>query len=115
MHAVVIEYARNICGLENANTTENDIKTPHPVIALITQWEDHLGQIETRDRDSDLGGTMRLGSQKSILKSGSLVSQVYGSDVITERHRHRYEFNNTYREILESNGLQLSATSEDGE
>ncbi len=115
MHAVVIEYARNICGLDNANTTENDIKTPHPVIALITQWEDHLGRIETRDSDSDLGGTMRLGLQKSLLKPDSLVNKVYGSDVISERHRHRYEFNNTYREILESNGLVLSATSEDKE
>jgi CTP synthase len=115
MHAVVIEYARNICGLDNANTTENDIQTPHPVIALITQWEDHLGQIETRDKESDLGGTMRLGSQKSLLKSGSLVNKVYGADIITERHRHRYEFNNAYRDVLESNGLHLSATSEDGE
>jgi CTP synthase len=115
MHAVVIEYARNVCGLDDANTTENDIKTPHPVIALITQWQDHLGQIETRDLDSDLGGTMRLGLQKSKLKTGSLANSVYGSDVIAERHRHRYEFNNAYREPLESCGLTLSATSEDGE
>jgi CTP synthase len=115
MHAVVIEYARNVCGLDNANTTENDIKTPHPVIALITQWEDHLGQIEVRDTDSDLGGTMRLGLQKSLLIKGSLVSSVYGSEIISERHRHRYEFNNAYREVLEKNGLILSATSEDGE
>jgi CTP synthase len=115
MHAVVIEYARNICSLDNANTTENNIKTPHPVIALITQWEDHLGQIEVRDTDSDLGGTMRLGLQKSVLIKDSLVSSVYGSEVISERHRHRYEFNNAYREVLETNGLILSATSEDGE
>jgi len=115
MHAVVIEYARNICNLDNANTTENDIRTPHPVIALITQWEDHLGQIEVRDTDSDLGGTMRLGLQKSLLKKGSLVSSVYGSEIISERHRHRYEFNNAYRDVLEKNGLILSATSEDGE
>ncbi|MCF6288926.1 MAG: CTP synthase [Proteobacteria bacterium] len=115
MHAVVIEYARNVCSLNNANTTENDIKTPHPVIALITQWEDHLGQIEVRDFDSDLGGTMRLGLQKSLLKTDSLVTKIYDSDVIAERHRHRYEFNNAYREILENNGLVLSATSEDAE
>jgi CTP synthase len=115
MHAVVIEYARNICNLDNATTTENDIRTPHPVIALITQWEDHLGQIEVRDTDSDLGGTMRLGLQKSLLKKGSLVSSVYGSEIISERHRHRYEFNNAYRDVLEKNGLILSATSEDGE
>ncbi len=115
MHAVVIEYARNVCGLDNANTTENDIKTPHPVIALITQWEDHLGQIETRDAESDLGGTMRLGLQKSLLKPSSLVNKVYGADVISERHRHRYEFNNAYREVLENKGLVLSATSEDKE
>lgn len=115
MHAVVIEYARNVCGLDNANTTENDIKTPHPVIALITQWQDELGQIEIRDKDSDLGGTMRLGAQKSNLTKGSLVNSVYQADIITERHRHRYEFNNAYRDILQSNGLQLSASSEDGE
>lgn len=115
MHAVVIEYARNVCGLDNANTTENDIKTPHPVIALITQWQDELGQVEIRDKDSDLGGTMRLGAQKSVLAKGSLVNKVYGTDIITERHRHRYEFNNAYRDILQTNGLQLSATSEDGE
>lgn len=115
MHAVVIEFARHICGLEQANTTENDIKSPHPVIALITQWEDQLGQIETRNAESDLGGTMRLGLQKSRLKPGSLVNKVYAADVISERHRHRYEFNNTYREVLEKNGLILSATSEDGE
>jgi len=115
MHAVVIEYARNVCHLEQANTTENNLQTPHPVIALITQWEDHLGQIETRDKQSDLGGTMRLGSQKSILNQGSLVNKIYGADVINERHRHRYEFNNIYRKIIEENGLILSATSEDGE
>ncbi len=114
MHAVVIEYARNVCGLENANTTENDIQTPHPVIALITQWQDELGQVEIRDKDSDLGGTMRLGAQKSVLTEGSLVNSIYESDSITERHRHRYEFNNAYRDILQTNGLQLSATSEDG-
>ncbi len=115
MHAVVIEYARNVCGLDDANTTENDIKTPHPVIALITQWQDELGQVEIRDKDSDLGGTMRLGAQKSLLAKGSLVNRVYDADTITERHRHRYEFNNAYRDILQTNGLQLSATSEDGE
>ncbi len=115
MHAVVIEYARNVCNLENANTTENDIQTPHPVIALITQWQDELGQVEIRDKDSDLGGTMRLGAQKSILAKGSLVNSIYEADSITERHRHRYEFNNAYRDILQTNGLQLSATSEDGE
>ena len=114
MHAVVIEYARNVCGLDNANTTENNIKTPHPVIALITQWQDDLGQVEIRDKDSDLGGTMRLGAQKSILAKDSLVNSIYESDSITERHRHRYEFNNAYRDILQTNGLQLSATSEDG-
>ena len=115
MHAVVIEYARNVCGLTGANTTENNLQSPHPVIALITQWEDHLGQIETRNTNSDLGGTMRLGAQKSILSLGSLVNKVYGAKVITERHRHRYEFNNAYRELLETNGLKLTATSEDGQ
>jgi len=115
MHAVVIEYARNVCHLEKANTTENNIETPHPVIALITQWQDHLGQVETRSKDSDLGGTMRLGSQKSLLQKDSLARKVYGKDIIEERHRHRYEFNNTYRQILQENGLTLSATSDDGD
>lgn len=115
MHAVVIEYARNVCHLEKANTTENNIETPHPVIALITQWQDHLGQVETRSKDSDLGGTMRLGSQKSLLQKDSLAQKVYGKDIIEERHRHRYEFNNTYRQILQENGLTLSATSDDGD
>lgn len=114
MHAVVIEFARNVCGLEQANTTENNIQTPHPVIALITQWKDDLGQIETRDTESDLGGTMRLGTQKSLLEKDSLVSKVYQAEVISERHRHRYEFNNAYREVLIDNGLKLSGTSEDG-
>jgi CTP synthase len=114
MHAVVIEFARNVCGLAGANTTENNIEADHPVIALITQWEDHLGKIETRNRNSDLGGTMRLGAQKSVLLEGTLARKVYGEDIICERHRHRYEFNNTYREVLQQNGLTLSATSEDG-
>ncbi len=115
MHAVVIEYARHVCGLEYANTTENDLQTPHPVIALITQWQDHLGQIETRNENSDMGGTMRLGSQIAVLAKDSLVNKVYAADKISERHRHRYEFNNAYRDILQQNGLILSAKSEDGE
>ena len=111
----MIEYARHVCGLEHANTTENDLQTPHPVIALITQWQDHLGQIETRNENSDMGGTMRLGAQVAVLAKDSLACKVYGTEKIRERHRHRYEFNNAYRQVLQQNGLILSAKSEDGE
>ena len=94
---------------------EFDHETPHPVIALITEWRDASGQVETRDADSDLGGTMRLGGQECHLKGGTLVQSAYGKDVIIERHRHRYEFNNQYREKLEAAGLVVSGESMDGE
>ncbi len=113
MHAAVIDYARNVCGLSAANTTENDDKTPHPVIGLITEWMDRAGQKEIRDSQSDLGGTMRLGAQNSLLKAGSLAHRVYGSEVISERHRHRYEFNNNYAEKLSDAGMVFSGHSED--
>ncbi len=115
MHAAVVEYARNVCGLAGANTTENDRNTQHPVIALISEWLDRTGAIEQRDDNSDLGGTMRLGGQLCKLIPGSLSRNVYGQDVINERHRHRYEFNNAYRDILQQHGLQLAGFSEDGE
>ncbi|MCX7552453.1 CTP synthase [Marinicella sp. S1101] len=113
MHAAVIDYARNVCGLSGANTTENHDKTPHPVIGLITEWMDREGQKEIRDSQSDLGGTMRLGAQKSRLKANSLAHQVYGKEVISERHRHRYEFNNNYAQQLSDAGLVFSGHSED--
>jgi CTP synthase len=115
MHAAVIDFARNVCGLDNANTTENNPETPHPVIGLITEWMDAQGQKEYRDAHSDLGGTMRLGAQDTKLSAGSLAANVYGQDVISERHRHRYEFNNHYREQLAEAGLVFSGHSADGQ
>ncbi|MCF8149264.1 MAG: CTP synthase [Burkholderiaceae bacterium] len=114
MQLAVIEYARNVSGLSGAHSTEFDAETPHPVIALITEWLDREGRIETRNADSDLGGTMRLGGQKCRLAEGSLVRKVYGSEVITERHRHRYEVNNAYLPRLEQSGLRVSGTSAEG-
>jgi len=114
MHAAVVDYARNVCGLTDANTTENHDSTPHPVIGLITEWMDRAGQKEIRDSQSDLGGTMRLGAQNSKLDPGTLAHEVYGKDVISERHRHRYEFNNNYEQPLSEAGLVFSGHSEDG-
>ncbi len=113
MQAAVIEYARNVAGLENANSTENDKATPHPVIGLITEWRTASGEIERRSEESDLGGTMRLGLQEQRLKPGTLARELYGQDVVGERHRHRYEFNNRYRTQLEEAGLVISAKSID--
>lgn len=113
MHAAVIDYARNVCGLEGANTTENNDKTPHPVIGLITEWMDRAGQKEIRSSQSDMGGTMRLGAQNSLLDPGSLAHRIYGKDMISERHRHRYEFNNNYVKQLSDAGLVFSGHSED--
>ena len=115
MHAAVIDYARNVCGLTQANTTENNEQTPHPVIGLITEWMDREGQKEIRDSESDLGGTMRLGAQNSRLEAGTLAHRVYGKELISERHRHRYEFNNNYQQQLTDAGLVISGHSEDGQ
>lgn len=115
MQVAVIEIARDIAGLENANSTEFDKETKHPVIGLITEWQDASGKIEQRDEDSDLGGTMRLGGQECQLVEGSLAKELYQSDKITERHRHRYEFNNKYQQQLESKGMRISGRSMDGE
>ncbi|MBV1951506.1 MAG: CTP synthase [Cycloclasticus sp.] len=114
MQSAVIEYARNKIGLTGANSTEFMQDSPYPVIGLITEWLDEDGQLEKRHATSDLGGTMRLGSQKCQLTPGSLAHKVYGKDVITERHRHRYEFNNTFLEQFESEGLVISGKSMDG-
>ncbi|HLF29995.1 MAG TPA: CTP synthase [Xanthomonadales bacterium] len=113
MQAAVVEFARNVCGLKDAHTTEIDPTTPHPVIGLITEWLDKSGKLETRQADSDLGGTMRLGGQQCRLRDGSLARKLYGQEVITERHRHRYEFNNRYRDVLQKNGMLLSGLSMD--
>ena len=114
MQVAVIEYARHVAGLEGAHSTEFRKDTPHPVIALITEWQDREGRIERRDEHSDLGGTMRLGAQPCRLVADSLAHRTYGRDVIMERHRHRYEFNNAYRDTLEAAGLRISGTSTDG-
>ncbi|MGY0797956.1 CTP synthase [Lysobacter sp. A286] len=113
MQAAVVDYARNQAGLEDANSTENDKSTPHPVIGLITEWRTATGEVERRSEDGDLGGTMRLGLQEQRLKPGTLAHELYGKDVVAERHRHRYEFNNRYRTQLEDAGLVISAKSMD--
>lgn len=113
MQVAVIEYARNVCGLGKAHSTEFAPHTPDPVIALITEWRDRSGIVETRSERSDLGGTMRLGAQEAFLENGSLAHKVYGKDTVVERHRHRFEFNNNYREQLEKAGLKFSGKSVD--
>lgn len=114
MQVAVIEYARHKAGLDNAHSTEFNHDTPNPVIALITEWQDADGNVQTRDNNSDLGGSMRLGGQDCLLREGSWMRQLYGKDVINERHRHRYEFNNTFRDRLEQAGMALVGTSADG-
>jgi CTP synthase len=114
MQVAVIEFARNVAGLEGAQSTEFDPDSPHPVIALITEWLDADGNLEVRDEDSDLGGTMRLGGQECRLEEGSRARQLYDREVIVERHRHRYEFNNRYLETLQKAGLRISGRSIDG-
>ena len=108
MQLAVIEYARHVCGLEGANSTEFDPDTPHPVIALITEWQGRDGKVEHRTEKSDLGGTMRLGAQAAMLEQGTLARKIYGSDTINERHRHRYEVNNQYLDRLKDKGLRVS-------
>lgn len=113
MQAAVVDYARHVVGLENANSTENDKNSPHPVIGLITEWRTATGEIERRSENSDLGGTMRLGLQEQRIKPGTLARELYGKGVVGERHRHRYEFNNRYRTQLEDAGLVIAAKSMD--
>lgn len=113
MQVAVIEFARNVAGLKGANSTEFDRDTPHPVVALITEWVNKDGRIEVRDEASDLGGTMRLGSQAATLEQGSKAREIYGADTIMERHRHRYEVNEGYVEQLKSAGLRIGGWSEE--
>jgi CTP synthase len=113
MQAAVVEYARNVCGFDDANSTEINPQTGNPVIGLITEWLDASGSVEKRSEQSDLGGTMRLGEQRCRLRTDSLARKLYGQDIITERHRHRYEFNNHYRDTLKKNGMLLSGHSMD--
>ena len=114
MQLAVIEFARNVAGLKDAHSSEFDANTQHPVIALITEWQDKDGRIEKRDADSDLGGTMRLGGQRCQLLPNTLARSAYGTDTIIERHRHRYEFNNHYLEQLTAAGLVIGGKSSDG-
>lgn len=111
MQIALIEYARDVAGLAGANSTEFDLKTPHPVVALIDEWQTADGSVETRDENADLGGTMRLGAQEVELKEGSLAAKIYGATQIRERHRHRYEVNNHYVAQLEVAGLTIGGVS----
>jgi len=109
MQLAVIEYARHMAGLANANSTEFDPHTPHPVVALITEWQARDGSIEKRSESSDMGGTMRLGAQPCEVVPGSLAHRIYGSTTVAERHRHRYEVNNHYLARIEAAGLVVGA------
>ena len=112
MQLAVIEFARDVVGLKDANSTEFDPETPHPVIALITEWQDRDGRVERRDEKSNLGGTMRLGAQAAMLETGSLVRKIYGADLISERHRHRYEVNNQYLQRIKDHGMRVSGITQ---
>ena len=108
MQLATIEFARDVCGLAGANSTEFDAQSPHPVVGLITEWMDRSGKVEKRSASSNLGGTMRLGSQKCPVKPGTRAEKIYGSHV-NERHRHRYEVNNHYVDQFEKAGMLISA------
>ncbi len=108
MQVALIEYARNKAGLPLANSTEFDLETEQPVVALINEWQSHDGKVELRDENSDLGGTMRLGAQTCAVQPSTLAADIYGN-VVTERHRHRYEANNHYLKRVEEAGLVVSA------
>jgi CTP synthase len=108
MQLAVIEFARHVCGLDQANSTEFDANTPDPVVGLITEWMDREGQLERRSASSDLGGTMRLGAQRCPVEPGTLAARIYG-DTVSERHRHRYEVNNRYVDRLAERGLRIAA------
>ncbi len=115
MQLAVVEFSRNIAGIEGAHSVEFNLTTPNPVIYLMTEWFDfRTGKIETRNQDSDMGGTLRLGAYPCTLKASTLAAAAYGQETISERHRHRYEFNNAYRPQLEAAGLIISGASPDG-
>ena len=113
MQVAVIDYARDVAGMKNANSSEFNSQTPYPVIALISEWTDVSGQRQQRDENSDMGGTMRLGGQSCHLNEGTRVREIYGNETIVERHRHRYEFNNTLRDQLVDAGLIIGGVSDD--
>jgi CTP synthase len=114
MQVAIVEYGRHALGLGDANSTEFNRATPHPVIALVTEWQDQMQGAQTRTEQSAKGGTMRLGAQEVLLAAGSRVRDVYGKESIAERHRHRYEFNNNYMERFRNGGLRFSGFSRDG-
>ncbi len=114
MQVAVIEYARHMAGLDGAHSTEFNADARHPVIGLITEWTTADGEVEQRSEDSDLGGTMRLGGQECHLMDGSKSRELYGKETIIERHRHRYEFNNSYLDTLQGAGLAVVGRSADG-
>ena len=115
MQVAVIEFARHKANLTNANSTEFEANTPHPVIALVTEWTSSQGSIEKRDHSSDLGGTMRLGGEPCHLIENTKARMVYGNESVVERHRHRYEVNNQYVSQLEKAGLIIAGRSADGQ
>jgi CTP synthase len=114
MQLAIIEYGRHVLALKDANSTEFNRATPHPVIAMITEWQDQSQGAQQRNEASDKGGTMRLGAQEIDLGEGTIARQLYGADMIRERHRHRYEFNNNYLERFRLAGLRFSGFSHDG-
>ncbi len=114
MQIAIIEFSRNVLKLKNANSTEFNIKTKYPVIGLVTEWKDASGKIEHRDENSNLGGTMRLGGQKCLIKKSSLSHKLYKKLTITERHRHRYEVNPEFKNQLIAGGMDIVGTSLDG-
>lgn len=114
MQIAIIEFSRNVLKLKNANSTEFNIKTKYPVIGLVTEWKDASGKIEHRNKNSNLGGTMRLGGQKCLIKKSSLSHKLYKKLTITERHRHRYEVNPEFKNELVEGGMDIVGTSLDG-
>ena len=113
MQIAIIEFARNVLKLEGAHSTEFDADTPHPVIALVTEWKNKDGEVQTRRANEDIGGTLRLGAQSATLQPGSLAREIYGTSKINERHRHRYEFNEQYRQMFMDAGISFSGISAD--
>jgi CTP synthase len=113
MHVALVEYARNVCKLEGAHSTEMNATTPHPIIGLITEWQNADGSTEQRTESSDMGGTMRLGAQPCHLEDDCKIRGIYGAETIEERHRHRYEVNNNYLEQLCGAGMKVAGWSAD--
>ena len=114
MQVAVIEYARHVLGITDADSSEFNEKSENAVIALITEWQDQFNGVQARSKESDLGGTMRLGAQEALLVPGSLAARSYGAESVMERHRHRYEFNNNYLEKMSEAGMVFSGRSADG-